>query len=297
MKSGFVSLVGRPNTGKSTLINALVGYKVAITSDKAGTTRNTIQGIYNDKDTQIVFVDTPGIHKPKHKLGQRLNEEAYFSIDDVDIILFLIDVTMPFGKGDNFVLDKIKEANKPTFLILNKVDKINKEQLLKLIMDYKDLYDFKEIIPVSALKEKNLSELIKTLRDYLPDNVRYFPDNDLTNTTLEFRIAELIREKVLRLTKEEVPHSVTCVVEEFKEKKDKVIISATIITERDSIKSIIIGRQGSMLKEIGIKARHDIESMLGKKVYLELFVKTIKNWRDKEKYLKELGFYDIDTGE
>lgn len=297
MKSGFVSLVGRPNTGKSTLINALVGYKVAITSDKAGTTRNTIQGIYNDKDTQIVFVDTPGIHKPKHKLGQRLNEEAYFSIDDVDIILFLIDVTMPFGKGDNFVLDKIKEANKPTFLILNKVDKINKEQLLKLIMDYKDLYDFKEIIPVSALKEKNLSELIKTLRDYLPDNVRYFPDNDLTNTTLEFRIAELIREKVLRLTKEEVPHSVTCVVEEFKEKKDKVIITATIITERDSIKSIIIGRQGSMLKEIGTKARHDIESMLGKKVYLELFVKTIKNWRDKEKYLKELGFYDIDTGE
>jgi GTP-binding protein Era len=297
MKSGFVSLVGRPNTGKSTLINALVGYKVAITSDKAGTTRNTIQGIYNDKDTQIVFVDTPGIHKPKHKLGQRLNEEAYFSIDDVDIILFLIDVTMPFGKGDNFVLDKIKEANKPTFLILNKVDKINKEQLLKLIMDYKDLYDFKEIIPVSALKEKNLSELIKTLRDYLPDNVRYFPDNDLTNTTLEFRIAELIREKVLRLTKEEVPHSVTCVVEEFKEKKDKVIINATIITERDSIKSIIIGRQGSMLKEIGTKARHDIESMLGKKVYLELFVKTIKNWRDKEKYLKELGFYDIDTGE
>ena len=297
MKSGFVSLVGRPNTGKSALINALVGYKVAITSDKAGTTRNTIQGIYNDKDTQIVFVDTPGIHKPKHKLGQRLNEEAYFSIDDVDIILFLIDVTMPFGKGDNFVLDKIKEANKPTFLILNKVDKINKEQLLKLIMDYKDLYDFKEIIPVSALKEKNLSELIKTLRDYLPDNVRYFPDNDLTNTTLEFRIAELIREKVLRLTKEEVPHSVTCVVEEFKEKKDKVIINATIITERDSIKSIIIGRQGSMLKEIGTKARHDIESMLGKKVYLELFVKTIKNWRDKEKYLKELGFYDIDTGE
>lgn len=297
MKSGFVSLVGRPNTGKSTLINALVGYKVAITSDKAGTTRNTIQGIYNDKDTQIVFVDTPGIHKPKHKLGQRLNEEAYFSIDDVDIILFLIDVTMPFGKGDNFVLDKIKEANKPTFLILNKVDKINKEQLLKLIMDYKDLYDFKEIIPVSALKEKNLSELIKTLRDYLPDNVRYFPDNDLTNTTLEFRIAELIREKVLRLTKEEVPHSVTCVVEEFKEKKDKVIINVTIITERDSIKSIIIGRQGSMLKEIGTKARHDIESMLGKKVYLELFVKTIKNWRDKEKYLKELGFYDIDTGE
>lgn len=294
MRSGFVSLVGRPNTGKSTLINTLVGYKIAITSDKAQTTRNMIQGIYNDEDTQIVFVDTPGIHKPKHKLGQRLNEEAYFSIEDVDIILFLIDVTKPFGKGDNFVLDKIKEANKPTFLILNKVDKINKEKLLEIIMKYKDLYGFKEIVPISALKEKNIDELIKTLKKYLPDSVKYFPDEDLTNTTLEFRVAELIREKVLRLTKEEVPHAVTCVTEEYIDEKDKAIIKATIIVERDSLKSIIIGKQGAMLKEIGTKARHDIEQMIGKKVYLELFVKTIKNWRDKEKYLRELGFYDID---
>ena len=294
MKSGFVSLVGRPNVGKSTLINALVGYKIAITSNKAQTTRNIIQGIYNDEETQIVFVDTPGIHKPKHKLGQRLNEEAYFSIDDVDIILFLVDVTMPFGKGDNFVLDKIKKANKPTFLILNKVDKIPKEKILKLIMKYKDFYDFKEIIPLSALKEKNIDELIKTLKKYLPDNVKYFPESDLTNTTIEFRVAELIREKVFRLTNEEVPHSVTCVVEEYIDKKDKVIINSTIIVERDSLKSIIIGKQGAMLKEIGTKARHDIEDMLGKKVYLEIFVKTIKNWRDKEKYLRELGFYDID---
>ena len=294
MRSGFVSLVGRPNTGKSTLINTLVGYKIAITSDKAQTTRNMIQGIYNDSDSQIVFVDTPGIHKPKHKLGQRLNEEAYFSIEDVDIILFLINVTKPFGKGDNFVLDKIKEANKPTFLILNKVDKINKEKLLEIIMKYKDLYDFKEIVPISALKEKNIDELIKTLKKYLPDSVKYFPDEDLTNTTLEFRVAELIREKVLRLTKEEVPHAVTCVTEEYIDEKDKAIIKATIIVERDSLKSIIIGKQGAMLKEIGTKARHDIEQMIGKKVYLELFVKTIKNWRDKEKYLRELGFYDID---
>lgn len=294
MRSGFVSLVGRPNTGKSTLINTLVGYKIAITSDKAQTTRNMIQGIYNDSDSQIVFVDTPGIHKPKHKLGQRLNEEAYFSIEDVDIILFLIDVTKPFGKGDNFVLDKIKEANKPTFLILNKVDKINKEKLFEIIMKYKDLYDFKEIVPISALKEKNIDELIKTLKKYLPDSVKYFPDEDLTNTTLEFRVAELIREKVLRLTKEEVPHAVTCVTEEYIDEKDKAIIKATIIVERDSLKSIIIGKQGVMLKEIGTKARHDIEQMIGKKVYLGLFVKTIKNWRDKEKYLRELGFYDID---
>lgn len=296
LKSGFVSLVGRPNVGKSTLLNSLVGYKIAITSDKAQTTRNSIQGIYNDDDSQIVFVDTPGIHKPKHKLGRRLNEEAYYSIDDVDIILFLMDVTMPFGKGDNFVLDKIKQAKKPTFLILNKVDKIKKDHLLKLILKYKDIYDFKEIIPISALKKDNVNELINTLKKYLPDNVKYFPDEELTNTTIEFRAAELIREKVLRLTDEEVPHAVTCVVERYEDKKDKAIITATIIVERDSLKSIIIGKQGKMLKSIGSKARQDIEKMIGKKVYLDLFVKTIKNWRDKEKYLRELGFYDIDEG-
>ena len=297
LKSGFVSLVGRPNVGKSTLLNSLVGYKIAITSDKAQTTRNSIQGIYNDDDSQIVFVDTPGIHKPKHKLGRRLNEEAYYSIDDVDIILFLMDVTMPFGKGDNFVLDKIKQAKKPTFLILNKVDKIKKDHLLELILKYKDIYDFKEIIPISALKKDNVTELINTLKKYLPDNVKYFPDDELTNTTIEFRAAELIREKVLRLTDEEVPHAVTCVVERYEDKKDKAIITATIIVERDSLKSIIIGKQGKMLKNIGSKARQDIEKMVGKKVYLDLFVKTIKNWRDKEKYLRELGFYDISENE
>ena len=297
LKSGFVSLVGRPNVGKSTLLNSLVGYKIAITSDKAQTTRNSIQGIYNDDDSQIVFVDTPGIHKPKHKLGRRLNEEAYYSIDDVDIILFLMDVTMPFGKGDNFVLDRIKQAKKPTFLILNKVDKIKKDYLLELILKYKDIYDFKEIIPISALKKDNVTELINTLKKYLPDNVKYFPDEELTNTTIEFRTAELIREKVLRLTDEEVPHAVTCVVERYEDKKDKAIITATIIVERDSLKSIIIGKQGKMLKNIGSKARQDIEKMIGKKVYLDLFVKTIKNWRDKEKYLRELGFYDISENE
>lgn len=297
LKSGFVSLVGRPNVGKSTLLNSLVGYKIAITSDKAQTTRNSIQGIYNDDDSQIVFVDTPGIHKPKHKLGRRLNEEAYYSIDDVDIILFLMDVTMPFGKGDNFVLDRIKQAKKPTFLILNKVDKIKKDHLLKLILKYKDIYDFKEIIPISALKKDNVNEIINTLKKYLPDNVKYFPDEELTNTTIEFRTAELIREKVLRLTDEEVPHAVTCVVERYEDKKDKAIITATIIVERDSLKSIIIGKQGKMLKSIGSKARQDIEKMVGKKVYLDLFVKTIKNWRDKEKYLRELGFYDIGENE
>ena len=294
MKSGFVSLVGRPNVGKSTLINSIIGYKVAITSDKVGTTRNIVQGIYTDSDTQIVFVDTPGIHKPNNRLGQMSNEQAYYSLNDVDIILFLIDVTKEFGRGDNFILEKIKEVNKPVFLILNKVDKIKKDELFSLITKYKDLYDFKEIIPLSAIKNKNVDELINTLKKYLPDNVMYYPESDITNTSLEFRIAELIREKVLRLTKEEVPHAITCVTENLNISKDKVIIDATIIVERDSLKSIIIGKGGSMLKEIGSKARSDIEDMLDKKVYLNLYVKSVKNWRDKEKYLKELGFYDID---
>lgn len=295
MKSGFVSLTGRPNVGKSTLINALVGYKIAITSDKSGTTRNNIQGIYNDEESQIVFVDTPGIHKPRHKLGQRLNEEAYYSIDDVDVILLLVDVTEKIGSGDKYVIDKLKEIKKPVFLVLNKVDKIKKEKLFEIILSYNELYDFKEIIPVSALKKDGIEELIKTLKNYLPDSVKYFPDEDLTNTTLEFRISELVREKVLRLTNEEVPHAVTCVVENMVIKKDKVLVDVTIVVERDSIKSIIIGKRGSMLKEIGSRARQDIEKMINKKVYLNIFVKTIKNWRDKEKYLREFGFYDLDN--
>lgn len=293
MKSGFVSLVGRPNTGKSTLLNSLIGYKIAITSDKSGTTRNNVQGIYSTDDTQIVFVDTPGIHKPKTKLGNILNEQAYYSVNDVDIILFLVDVTKDFGKGDSYILNKIKEANKPTFLILNKIDKIKKEELFNLITKYKDLYDFKEIVPVSAIKGINKDELINTLKKYLPDTVKYYPDDDLTDVSLEFRASELIREKILRLTNDEVPHTVSVAINEYIDKKDKVIINATIIVERDSIKSIIIGKNGSMLKEIGTKARIDIEKMTGKKAYLDLFVKTIKNWRDKEKYLKELGFYDL----
>ncbi len=294
MKSGFVCLVGRPNVGKSTLLNSLVGYKVAITSDKAQTTRNNIQGIYNDNETQIVFVDTPGIHKPKHKLGKMLNEQAYYSIDDVDVILFLIDASASLGGGDKFILEKLKNVNKPVFLILNKIDKLSREKIFETINIYKDLYSFDEIIPISALKESNIQELIKTLKKYLPDEVKYFPENELTDVSLEFRLAELVREKVLRLTNEEVPHAVTCVTSDFIEKKDKAIVKVTIIVERDSLKSIIIGKRGSMLKNIGTKARIDIEKTLGKKVFLELNVKTITKWRDKEKYLRELGFYDIE---
>lgn len=293
MKSGFVSLIGRPNVGKSTLLNSIIGKKVAITSDKPQTTRNIIEGIYNASDTQIVFVDTPGIHKPKYKLGKYLNKQAYYSIDDVDIVVFLVDASEELGKGDLYIIEKLKEIDKPVILILNKIDKIKKEQILLKIDEYKDLYNFKEIIPLSALKKDNIKTLLDVLNKYLPDNIKYFDDDVYTNKRLEFLISEIVREKVFNLTNEEVPHSVTCVVEQIKKEKNNYSINVAIIVDRDSLKKIIIGKQGSMIKEIGIEARKDLEELLGKKVYLELFVKTIKNWRDKEKYLQEFGFKDF----
>lgn len=295
MKSGFVSLVGRPNVGKSTLLNSIIGKKVAITSNKPQTTRNIIQGIYNDNDSQIVFVDTPGIHKPQHKLGNYLNRQAYYSIDDVDIIAFLVDVTEDLGKGDLFVLDKIKQSNKPVILIINKVDKIPKEKVLLKIDEYKDLCDFTDIVPLSALKKDNVDALIKVLKNYLPDNIEYFAKDDYTNVRIEFLLKEIVREKVFRLTEDEVPHSITCVTEQIKKDKNRYIINISIIVDRDSLKKIIIGKQGSRLKEIGMLARQDMEELLGAKVYLELFVKTIKKWRDKEKYLQEFGFTDFES--
>ena len=293
MKSGFVSLIGRPNVGKSTLLNSIIGKKIAITSDKPQTTRNIIEGIYNDSDKQIVFVDTPGIHKPKYKLGKYLNKQAYYSIDDVDVIVFLVDASEELGKGDLYIIEKLKELDKPVILVLNKIDKIKKENILLKISEYKDLYNFKEIIPLSALKKDNIKTLLDVLINYLPDNVKYFDDDTYTNKRLEFLIAEIVREKVFNLTNEEVPHSVTCVVEQIKKEKNNYSINVAIIVDRDSLKKIIIGKQGSMIKEIGIEARKDLEELLDKKVYLELFVKTIKNWRDKEKYLQEFGFKDF----
>lgn len=293
MRSGFVSLVGRPNVGKSTLINNLVGSKIAITSKVANTTRNIIQGIYNDEESQIVFVDTPGIHKPQNKLGQILNKGAYYSIEDVDIVCFLIDGKQKLGKGDMFILERLKKINKPVILIINKIDGMTKDEIFLKIKEYKDLYDFKEIIPLSALKNKNTEELIKTLKKYLKDEIKYFEDDTITNRSLKFMIGEIIREKILNLTKEEVPHSVTCLVEKMKTNKDKSIINAVIIVDRDSLKKIIIGKNGDMIKKIGSLARKDIEDLLKTKVYLELYVKTIDKWRDREKYLNELEFNDF----
>ncbi len=294
MKSGFVSIVGRPNVGKSTLINNLVGSKVAIISNKPQTTRNNIQGIYHEQDTEIVFIDTPGIHKPNHKLGQYLNKQAYYSLSDSDVILFLIDASMSLGKGDQFVLDKIKEIKKPVILVINKIDKINKEDLMNKILEYKDLYDFADIVPISALKKDNTKELIKVIKKYLKDEIKYYDDDQITNKSTKFLIAEIIREKVFNLTEEEVPHSVTCLVEHIEKNKNSYVINATIIVDRDSLKKIILGSKGSKIKQIGSLARKDIEQLLGSKVYLDLFVKTIKKWRDKDKYLSEFGFDEFE---
>lgn len=294
MKSGFVSLVGRPNVGKSTLLNNILGYKIAITSNVAGTTRNVIQGIYNDEDSQIIFIDTPGIHKPKNKLGTYLNRKAYTMADDVDIILFLVDAKSGFGKEDKFILERIKEMNKTVFLVLNKVDQVRKDELLGIIDKYKDLYDFDEIIPLSALNGDNVGELITTLKKYLNSDVKYYEDDTITNVSRNFIIAEMVREKVLRLTKEEVPHTVTCLTEEYEEEDNIINVGVLIIVDRENLKKILIGKQGKMIKEIGQEARIDIENFLGKKVYLTTYVKVINNWRDREKYLKEFGLNELE---
>lgn len=292
MRSGFVGLIGRPNVGKSTLINNIIGKKVSITSDKPSTTRNIIQGIYNDCETQIVFVDTPGIHKASNKLGKVLNKQAYFTIKDVDVLLFLTDVSTPLGKGDKFIIDILKEIDIPVILVLNKIDKIKKGDILPKIEEYSKLYDFSEIIPVSALKKDNTIHLINVLKSYLPDSIPYFDTNTITSSSNEFLISELVREKVLELTTEEVPHSVTCQVEEINYNKNSVSIRCLIIVDRDNLKGIIIGHNGNMIKEIGTRARIDIEGLLNKKVYLELLVKVMPKWRDREKIINEMGYND-----
>lgn len=294
MKVGFVSIVGRPNAGKSTLINNIIGTKIAIVSDKAQTTRNNVQGIYNDSDSQIIFIDTPGVHKPKHKLGKYMNKQVYYSIEDVDVILFMVDATEKIGKGDMFILDKLKEVNSNVFLILNKVDKMKKEDLFPMIEEYSRLFNFKEIIPISALKNDNINDLINTIKKYLKEGTKYYDEEYYTDRSVNFMVSELVREKVLRLTREEVPHAVTCVIEKWEENEKSAHINVLIIVEREGIKKILVGHNGSMIKQIGIESRCDIEELLGKKVYLELFVKVVNNWREKEKYLTEFGFKDFE---
>ena len=293
MKSGFVSIIGRPNVGKSTLLNTLVNQKIAITSDKAQTTRNVIQGIYNEPNYQIVFVDTPGIHKPVNRLGRILNKQSYTYMKDVDVVLFVIDAKDGIGKGDRWIMENLEKTEAPVILVINKIDRITDEQILMTIEEYKDLFSFAEIVPISALKKDNIARLIDVIKKYLTDDIVYFDEEIITSSSINFMIGEIVREKLLNVTAEEVPHSLTCHCIKYEEKKNIVNIMVDIVVDRDSIKKIVIGKNGTRLKEIGSLAREEIEELVGKKVYLELFVKTIKNWKDKEKYLSDLGFMDF----
>ena len=290
-KSGFVALVGRPNVGKSTLLNQMVGQKIAIVSDKPQTTRHKIHSVLNRENTQIVFLDTPGIHKPKHKLGEHLVEVALSAFKEVDVVMLLTEATAPPGSGDRYILKQMQDLKTPVFLVLNKIDLISKEELLKVIAEYQGIYPFAEIVPVSALKGENTGRLIDVLVKYLPEGPRYYPEGMTGDRPESFIMAELIREKVLRLTSEEIPHSVAVVIDELEKRSDNLIaVGATIYTERESQKGILIGKGGSMLKKVGQLARQEIENLLGSRVYLELWVKVRKNWRNRPDQLESFGY-------
>ncbi|MFA1820444.1 GTPase Era [Virgibacillus oceani] len=290
-KSGIIAIIGRPNVGKSTFMNAVIGQKIAIMSDKPQTTRHKIQGVLTEEEAQMVFIDTPGIHKPKHKLGDFMVNMAENTLNEVDAILFMINAEEGYGKGDQYILDRLAKVNRPVFLIINKIDQVHPDQLFPLIDQYKEKHDFKEIIPISALQRNNLSRLLEVLKTYLPEGPQYYPSDQVTDHPERFLMSELIREKVLELTREEIPHSIAVVMENIeKRESDTLLIQATIITERNTQKGILIGKQGSMLKVIGRKARQDIENLLGTKVFLELWVKVKKDWRNRQQYLQEYGF-------
>lgn len=290
-KSGFVAVVGRPNVGKSTLINALIGDKIVIVSDKAQTTRNRIICVYTDQGKQIVFMDTPGIHKPKHKLGEFMVTAAVDSLKEVEAVLFLVAANEKRGPGDNFIIEQLQKVKVPVYLCINKIDTLTKEDLLKVIVSYQDAYPFAGVIPISALEKENLDILLKELTSTLPEGPQYFPEDMITDQPERLLISDMIREKILLTTRDEVPHSIAVEVEEMKTRDDgTTYIRATIFVERDSQKGIIIGNKGAMLKQLGAQSRLDIQRLLGTKVYLELWVKVKKDWRNKSGMLSELGY-------
>ncbi len=293
-KSGFVSIVGRPNVGKSTLLNHILKTKLAITSSTAQTTRNTIQGIYTDDEAQIIFMDTPGIHKPQDGLGSFMNTNALNSIYGVDIVLLIAPANEKIGRGDRFIVNRLKEADGPVYLLLNKIDLLSKDELVQKLSEWKDMFDFKEIIPISALNGDNIDQLIKLIKGDLKEGVMYYPKDHITDHPERFIMAEFIREKILYFTHEEVPHSVAIVIESMVEDEDGVHIMAAIVVDRPSQKAILIGKQGSMIKKIRQNARREMKRFLQTPVTLELFVKVEKNWRNKQKYLREFGYDEND---
>ncbi len=294
MKSGFVALAGRPNAGKSTLINSLVNEKIAIVSPKPQTTRSEIRGIVNTEDAQIVFTDTPGIHKAKHRLETRMNKEASNVIQGVDLIYLVTDGTKAFGTGDEFVLNMVKNAGVPVFLIFNKIDLLPKELVLKNLMSWQKRYAFDEFFPLSALKTESFEDLLNTTVSYLPEGEPLYPREVVSDNPENFRIAEIIREKVLLFTEEEVPHATAVVIERKEFVKDACEIQAMILVEKPGQKAILIGKQGSMLKQIGIAARKDIEQLLGTHVRLSLFVRVEEEWRDIDSRITQYGYGHVD---
>jgi len=294
-KSGFVSIVGRPNVGKSTLINQVLGEKITITSDKAQTTRNRIQGIYTTDDEQIVFIDTPGVHKPKHQLGQFMVNTALGTLGEVDIVLFMVNVSEKKGPGDKFIMKRLEKIDTPVFLVLNQIDKIHPDELLPIIEGYKEEMTFDEIIPVSAKQGNNVEQLLETISNYLEEGPQFYPSDQVSDHPEYFIVSELVREKILELTREEIPHSVAVVTESMQRtEKDMIDVNVTINVERKSQKGIIIGKGGKMLKEIGTRARKDIQKLLGSKVYLELWVRVENDWRDTPRDLSKFGYKEGD---
>ncbi|WP_127496391.1 GTPase Era [Paenibacillus glycanilyticus] len=290
-RSGFVAIIGRPNVGKSTLMNHLIGQKIAIMSDKPQTTRNKIHGVYTTDTSQIVFLDTPGIHKPQSKLGDYMMKTAEGALKEVEAVLFLIDVADGLGGGDRFIIEQLKKVDTPVLLVMNKIDKVQPEKLLEIITQYKDLYPFAEIVPISALQGNNVETLLTQIQKYLPEGPQYYPADQVTDHPEQFVCAELIREKILHMTREEIPHSIAVGIEDMRVQENGVVyIGAVIFVERDSQKGIIIGKKGALLKEVGKQARRDIEALLGSRTFLELWVKVKKDWRNQERVLKDFGF-------
>ncbi|MBM7577626.1 GTPase Era [Jeotgalibacillus terrae] len=293
-KSGFISIVGRPNVGKSTFLNRVIGQKIAIMSDKPQTTRNKIQGVLTTNDSQMIFIDTPGIHKPKHKLGDFMIKMATNTFREVDLILFMVNVDEGFGRGDEYIMELLRGVKTPVFLVLNKIDTVHPDELLPVIDQYRSKFEFTETVPISALEGNNVEVLLDQIKGYLPEGPQYYPADQVTDHPERFIISELIREKALHMTREEIPHSIAVSIEQIKKEKGREVIDimATIVVERDSQKGIVIGKRGAMLKEIGQRAREDIENLLGSKVYLELWVKVQKDWRNKANSLRDFGFND-----